>query len=252
MPSSPWLATLWQGKQDRRLDAQARRGAARGKRPVLDVALVLSGGNALGAYQAGAYEALHDRGLEPSWIAGASAGAVNGAVICGNAPPRRASRLRELWKCDGTTELRHVPEVIDTMRRTWATASTLAWGQPGLFVPRQIFGPWWNPLGSNDPASLYDLRPLAETLQRLVDCEGLNTGSPRLSVTAVDIETGEDVAFDTSTHWIGPDHIRASAALIPVFPAVTIGERLLGDAGVSSTCRWISSCPRGRIARSSA
>ncbi|GLV23332.1 membrane protein [Sphingobium sp. TomMM35A] len=198
-----------------------------------DVALVLSGGNALGAYQAGAYEALHEQGLEPSWIAGASAGAVNAAVICGNEASDRISRLRELWKCRGDAEPVDLPAIFETVRRSWSTALTLAGGHPGLFVPRHIYGPWFNPLNNDEPASLYDLRPLADTLRRLVNFDRLNQGSPRLSVTAVDIQTGEDVAFDTSNCWIGCDEIRASAALIPLFPPVAIGERLLGDAGIS-------------------
>ncbi|AJR23408.1 patatin-like phospholipase family protein [Sphingobium sp. YBL2] len=198
-----------------------------------DVVLVLSGGNALGAYQAGAYEALHDQALEPSWIAGASAGAVNGAVICGNRASDRVSRLRELWKYDGDVRPLDLPEIAETVRRSWATALTLVGGHPGLFVPRQIYGPWWNPLGNDEPPSLYDLRPLADTLQRLVDFAKLNEGSPRLSLTAVDIQSGEDVAFDTRCRWIGCDEIRASAALIPLFPPVAVGKRLLGDAGIS-------------------
>jgi predicted acylesterase/phospholipase RssA len=96
-----------------------------------------------------------------------------------------------------------------------------------------LVGPWWNRLGNDEPASLYDLRPLANTLQRLVDFDRLNRGSPRLSVTAVDIQSGEDVAFDTSSCWIGCDEVRASAALIPLFPPFAIGERLRGDAGIS-------------------
>ena len=83
-----------------------------------DVALVLSGGNALGAYQAGAYEALHEQGLEPSWIAGASAGAVNAAVICGNEASDRISRLRELWKCRGDAEPIDLPAIFETVRRS--------------------------------------------------------------------------------------------------------------------------------------
>ncbi|WP_238564976.1 patatin-like phospholipase family protein [Sphingobium bisphenolivorans] len=198
-----------------------------------DLALVLSGGNALGVYQAGAFEALQDHGMEPAWIAGASAGAVNAAVICGNPPAERIGRLRELWQCQGGAEAQDLPEAIDTMRRTWATLSTLVGGRPGLFVPRHIFGPWWNPLGNDEPASLYDLRPLETTLQRLVDFERLNKEAPRLSVAAVDLQSGEDVAFDTRSHPIGADHIRASAALLPMFPPVTVGGRLLGDAGIS-------------------
>jgi len=200
-----------------------------------DIALVLSGGNALGAYQAGAYEALHDHGMEPSWIAGASAGAVNGAIICGNAPEHRIDRLRALWTCGpARTAASQTAGPLETMRRSWSAVATLALGRPGLFIPRHMFGPWWNPLGNDEPPSLYDLTPLNRTLRELVDFVRLNAGGPRLCVTAVDILNGEDIAFDTARHELGPDHIRASASLLPAFPPVEINGRLLGDAGISA------------------
>ena len=59
--------------------------------------LVLQGGGALGAYQAGAYEALAEAGEMPSWVAGVSIGAVNSAIIAGNPPERRIERLRAFW-----------------------------------------------------------------------------------------------------------------------------------------------------------
>lgn len=101
-------------------------------------------------------------------------------------------------------------------------------------MPRNLFGPWWNPFGNPEPASLYDASPLGRTLERLVDFDLLNRGSPRYAATAVDIETGEDVVFDTATHRIGPDHIRASSALLPAFSPVEVDGRLLGDAGISA------------------
>ena len=61
------------------------------------VALVLQGGGALGAYQAGVYEALSEAGVEPNWIAGISIGAINAAIIAGNPPDTRVDRLREFW-----------------------------------------------------------------------------------------------------------------------------------------------------------
>ena len=62
------------------------------------VVLVLQGGGALGSYQAGVYQALHEAGIEPDWIIGTSIGAINASLIAGNAPQNRLSRLREFWK----------------------------------------------------------------------------------------------------------------------------------------------------------
>src|SRR5438309_1205157 len=66
--------------------------------PFESVALLLQGGGALGAYQAGVYEALLAAGVEPSWIAGISIGAVNSAIIAGNPPERRVEKLRAFWE----------------------------------------------------------------------------------------------------------------------------------------------------------
>jgi NTE family protein len=199
------------------------------------LALVLSGGNALGAYQAGAYEALHDRGLEPDWVAGASAGATNGAVICGNPPGQRIASLGSLWRTAGgrSEPAPYAAAMMEEPRRTAAALRTLAAGHPGMFVPRHLFGPWWNPFANPEPSSLYDTTPLAGTIERLVDFELLTRGTPRFSATAVDIETGEDVCFDTSTHRLDEAHLRASSALLPAFSPVEVAGRLLGDAGIS-------------------
>jgi NTE family protein len=200
-----------------------------------DLALVLSGGNALGAFQAGAYQAMHETGFEPDWIAGASSGAINGAIICGNPADRRIERLRALW---AVSEAGSGAEaqwgVFEDARRTNAVVATLAAGHPALFVPRNLLGPWWNPFGNREPASLYDLTPLERTLETLVDFDLLNRGATRLSVTAVDIGNGQDVVFDTHTHRLTPAHLRASAALLPAFSPVEIEGRLLGDAGISA------------------
>lgn len=199
------------------------------------LALVLSGGNALGAFQGGAYQALQAHGLEPDWVAGASAGSINGALICGNAADRRVARLRSFWGIgEATPSAAAYWAGFDEARRTGAALATLAGGQPNLFVPRHLFGPWWNPLGNAEPSSLYDSAPLAGTLAQLVDFDVLNAAEPRFSATAVDVETGEDVVFDTCTGRVTPDHLRASSALLPAFSPVEIGGRLLGDAGISA------------------
>jgi NTE family protein len=199
-----------------------------------DVALVLSGGNALGAYQAGAYQAMQEHGLIPDRVAGASAGAINGAIICGNPVDRRVERLRELWGAEAGAATDVVGWLLpEEVRRTNAALATLTVGRPQLFVPRYVFGPWWNPFGNAEPASLYDATPLEDTLARLVDFDLLNRGVPPLAVTAVDVASGEDVVFDTRTHRLAPVHLRASSALLPVFSPVEVEGRLLGDAGIS-------------------
>ncbi len=201
------------------------------------LALVLSGGNALGAYQAGAYAALHEAGIGPDWITGASAGSLNAAVIAGNPPDRRIARLRALWGAEApeAEAVAGWPDWpgLEEGRRTLSALSALMSGRPGLFVPRHLYGPGWNPLGNDEPASLYDATPLEETLASLADFERLNSGDPRVSLTAIDVETGEDVMFDSARDPLTPGHFRASCALLPGFSPVRIGDRLLGDAGLS-------------------
>jgi NTE family protein len=201
--------------------------------PNASLALVLSGGNALGAYHAGAYQALHEAGWLPDRVVGASAGAVSGAVICGNAPEDRISRLESLWSPSAEPASNAKPGAIEEMRRTQAVVFSLLMGRPGLFAPRSIYGPWWNPFGNPEPASLYDATPMDRSLEQLVDFERLNADSPRFGITAVDVESGEDILFETGTHALGPDHIRASSALLPAFSPVEIDGRLLADAGLS-------------------
>ncbi len=198
------------------------------------VALVLSGGNALGAYQAGAFQALYEHGLQPDWVAGTSAGAINAAMICGNLPEQRLTSLQALWTPATEAEADTAFKVMDEARRTIASLCTATAGRADLFVPRNLLGPWWNPFGNQEPASLYDSSPMRSTFERLIDFDLLNQGAPRLSVTAVDIESGEDVVFDTDSHRIGPDHLRASSALLPAFSPVEIDGRLLVDGGISA------------------
>lgn len=200
-----------------------------------DVALVLGGGNALGAYQAGAYQALHEHGLLPDRVVGASAGSINGAIICGNPAERRIAQLRSWWNPGPDTAARAANGgLFDEARRTGAALWTFATGKTGLFAPRNIFGPMWNPFGNDEPASLYDTTPLRQSLQGVIDFDLLNCGVPHFSATAVDIATGEDVIFAAGDHRITPDHLRASSALLPAFPPVEIDGRLLADAGVSA------------------
>jgi NTE family protein len=200
------------------------------------LAIVLSGGNALGAYQGGAYQALHERQMEPDWVSGASAGAINGAVICGNAPEQRLERLASLWHTKGADALPSAGfwEVGDEARRTSVAALTLAGGQPDWFVPRALYGPWWNPFANTEPASLYDASPLEARVAELIDFDRLNAGTPRFQATAVDVETGGDIFFDNTRHAFTPRHLRACGALLPAFSPVEVEGRLVADAGVSA------------------
>lgn len=197
-----------------------------------NLALVFSGGNALGAYQGGAYQALHEHGFEPDWVIGASAGAINGAVICGNPQDRRLALLQELWRPAATVSPSF--STLDEARRSASAIWTMVAGRQGLFAPRHLFGPWWNPFGNPEPSSLYDSTPMLRTLERLIDFELLNRNRLRYCATAVDIQSGEDIIFDSARLRIEPDHIRASAALAPAFPPVEIGGRWLADAGLSA------------------
>lgn len=199
------------------------------------VALVLSGGNALGSYQAGAYQALEEYALEPGWVAAASAGAVNGAIICGSPVQRRLARLEDFWQPApaGTGESPWSRSAEDA-RRTAAASLTMATGRTGAFTPRRLWGPLWDPFVNPEPASLYDTTPLGATLERMVDFDLLNEGSTRLSVTAVDLESGGDVVFDTQSQALTIEHLRASSALLPAFPPVEVEGRMLADGGISA------------------
>jgi NTE family protein len=198
--------------------------------------LVMSGGSALGAYQAGAYQALHERSLEPDWVVGASAGAVNGAVICGNPREDRVEKLEALWhvSAGGGLSADALGHAADVARRTQVAALTFASGEQDWFVPRAVYGPWWNPFANPEPASLYDASPLEKRLPQLLDFTALNAGAPRFSAAAVDVRSGEDIIFDTRTHAITPRHLRAAAALLPTFSPVEVEGRLVADAGVSA------------------
>ncbi len=204
-----------------------RAGAARD----FDVALVLSGGNALGAFEAGVYEALHAHGLQPDWIIGASIGAINGALIAGSAPDRRIETLRTFWRPapSGAAALPWL-SALETSRRTNAVGWSATLGRPGIFGPMlSAFTPW-----SDSQTSIFETDQLATTLETLVDYDRLNDGPCRYTATAVDLETGDDVVFDSAAMQIGPDHVRASAALPVAFPPVEIDGRWLVDGGLSA------------------
>ncbi|MDI6029153.1 patatin-like phospholipase family protein [Corticibacterium sp. UT-5YL-CI-8] len=197
--------------------------------------LVLSGGNALGAYHAGAFEALASRGLQPSRIVGTSIGAITGAIIAGNAPEKRVAQLREFWR---RAEQPGFPRPSNFLWpgprwEKWLTGlQTLLAGRPALFLP-EVSGLWLTAFGGNN-SSLLDSSPTGDTLRDLIDFDRLNAGEIRLVILAVDAESGEDVVFDTSQQSITAEHLRASTSLPVLFSPVEIEGRWLLDGGLSA------------------
>jgi NTE family protein len=200
------------------------------------VGLVLQGGGALGAYQAGVYATLSEGGYEPDWIAGVSIGAINGAIVAGNPPERRAEQLRTFWEeiTDGVVAKPFLDgDLLRGVFNGWSALSSMASGVPGFFRPR-FPAVWMQPWGTEGALSFYDTEPLRATLLKYVDFELLNAGHPRLSVGAANIRKGNSVYFDTAERTIGPEHIMASAALPPGFPPVEIEGEHYWDGGVVS------------------
>ena len=208
------------------------------------IILVLQGGGALGAYQAGAYEALSLAGQEPEWLAGISIGSINGALIAGNRPGDRLPALRSFW--EGVTGapwllgnwLEAMPQPPQ-MRALWneARASmTTIFGAPGFFRPKlpDMFAALPGLPGLMRQTSWHDTAPLRETLNRLIDWDYLNSQGPRLTVGAVNVETGNFIRFDSHETRLGVDHIMASGALPPGFPAVEIDGQHYWDGGLVS------------------
>jgi NTE family protein len=207
------------------------------------LALVLQGGGALGAYQAGVYQALHEAGLEPDWIAGVSIGGINAAIIAGNAPADRLDRLRTFWETITARRVwLRVPDGDDPRkaRNSWSAWLSMTLGQPGFFQPNTP-NPWLSLRGSKTATSFYDNAPLRETLLRLVDFERLNRNAMRYACGAVNVLNGNFAFFDSSNVEILPEHVMASGALPPALPMVQVGTDYCWDGGLVSNTplQWV-------------
>jgi len=196
--------------------------------------LVLQGGGALGAYQAGVYEALMEGGIEPDWVIGTSIGAINGAIVAGNEPKNRIARLREFW--DGASKSRVHDSIWPAAMfgNMVANLSTIVNGVPGFFLPnaQALWGPRF-PVGV-EHAAYYTTDPLKDTLSRLVDFDYINQKHVRLTVGAVNVRTSEMRYFDSRSMPLGVAHVMASGALPPAFPAVAIDGEHYWDGGIYS------------------
>ena len=230
------------------------------------IALVLQGGGALGSYQAGVYEGLAKQGIHPNWVAGISIGALNCAIIAGNAPQDRVQRLHEFWEtiCSpavfshsmmqghkeafggygsagqgsafgptlGAAAQQSVENMGHTLFRSMAAMSALMNGQEGFFKPR-LLGPG---SGSPDSTSFYDTTPLIATLEKFADFDRINSGETRVSLGATNVASGNFVYFDSKKTKLTPKHFIASGSLPPGFPATEIDGEFYWDGGcVSNT-----------------
>ena len=203
--------------------------------------LVLQGGGALGAYQAGVYEGMLEKGFAPDWVTGVSIGAINAALIAGNPPARRIERLREFWDLVSSGLSLVPPACLDPFRVAFnriSASATMTFGVPGFFKPR-IPPPYLQPEGSLEALSVYDTSPLRDTLLRLVDFDLINGKTVRLSVGAANVRTGNSQYFDNREQTIAPEHVMASGALPPGFPPVQIDGEFFWDGGmVSNSPLW--------------
>jgi NTE family protein len=198
------------------------------------VVLVLQGGGALGAYQVGVYEALHEAGIEPQWVIGTSIGAINGAIIAGNPPEQRLERLNAFWDLVQHRQHDGYAGLWSAFAASLANAHTFTNGISGFFAPNP-HAAWGlhNPLGV-EHAAFYTTAPLAATLPSLIDWQYLCDCRTRLTVGAVNACTGQMRYFDTRNERLGVEHVMASGALPPAFGAIRIDGQPYWDGGIYS------------------
>jgi NTE family protein len=211
-----------------------RSGASRERSlPGQQIVLVFQGGGALGAYQAGVYEALHEAGIEPDWIIGTSIGAINASLIAGNERDNRIAGLKEFWRRMEQRPL-GLPSPWPQLNATLADLTTLAGGIGGFFTP--YLPAFWSShvnLGA-ERAGYYSTAPLEATLNELVDFSLLRHCTPRLTVGAAHVRTSAMRYFDSRDSELTARHVMASGALPPAFPAVRIDGELYWDGGILS------------------
>lgn len=212
------------------------------------VALLLQGGGALGAYQAGVYEALSEVGIEPDWVAGISIGAINAGIIAGNPPEKRLAQLRAFWEqiTDATLGTmasfflgdRQIDDASQGVLNRFGAMEALLGGAPGFFKPRLSI--WGFP---SDATSFYDTAPLKATLEKFIDFDLINRKRMRFSVGAVNVRSGNFTYFDTETYQpkIRPEHLMASGALPPGFPPIEVDGEQFWDGGLVSNTplQWV-------------
>jgi NTE family protein len=201
------------------------------------IALLLQGGGALGTYQLGVFEGLSEAGYTPDWVCGTSIGAIQSAIIAGNPPEQRLERLHEFWERITWPQPWPFPPADHPWRQplniAYAMGSALV-GQPGFFTPRMTLPSFFAGTGAEVANGVFDTTPLRSTLLDLVDFDCLNDGPMRVSLGAVDIDSGRHVFFDSRDQRLDVRHVMASAALPPAFPSVEIDGHHYWDGGILS------------------
>jgi len=192
-------------------------------KPLGQVVLVMQGGGAPGVYQAGAYHALHEAGIEPDWVIGTSIGAINGAIVAGNEVAQRLPRLQEFWA-----------HVETRLPGPWSRLSPLLAGVPGFYQPNPAAVWGVEAEVGIERAALYSVDPLKKLLPALVDFNLVNSGKPRFTLGLVNVRSGELRYFDSKRETINLDHILGSSAIPPSFPAVRIEGEPYWDGGLYS------------------
>jgi len=198
------------------------------------IVLVLQGGGALGAYQVGVYEALHDAGIEPDWVIGTSIGAINAALIAGNAREERIDRLNAFWSHVEAPATLAGPLDWLGIGNFVANMTTVMHGIPAFFEPNLAALRGTRASVGVEQAAYYSTEPLRRTLGELVDFDSLRHSGTRLTVGAVNASTGAMRYFDSGKEALAVEHVMASGALPPAFPAVRIDGHPYWDGGIYS------------------
>lgn len=203
-------------------------------RPVQNI-LVFQGGGALGAYQAGTFQALHENGIQPDWLAGISIGAINSVIIAGSPPDKQVENLRHFWELV-SSQINAPLSPQDQMKRLikdWSVVSGAIAGIPGFFSPR-LLTPYQLLFNPDARISHYDTDPLIKTLNEIVDFDRVNQGDVRVSLGAVNVRSGNFAYFDNLDTKITARHVAASGALPPGFPPIEIDGEHYWDGGLVS------------------
>jgi NTE family protein len=198
------------------------------------VVLVFQGGGALGAYQAGVYQAMHDRKVKPDWVIGTSIGAINGAIIAGNPPENRMARLTQFWNGVARRGVDAASWLLPGLANWSRDLAIVTQGVPSFFTPQP--GSWANIQARVGPerAAFYSTEPLRETLSSLVDFDYLNHKTTRLTVGTVNVRSGRMRYFTNRDAPMDVEHVMASAAFPPGFPSVRLEGESYWDGGIYS------------------
>lgn len=210
-----------------------------------EIVYLFQGGGALGAYQVGVYQALTENGYSPDWMVGISIGAINASIIAGNPPEKRLEKLKQFWQL-----ITHAMEPawpfceahnqnLLTVYNMCSANYALFFGQRNFFKPTSS-NPWLMIDESPDKISYYDTSHLRSSLMATIDFEYLNSNHIRLTLGSVNVKTGRLKFFDNKKESLHVEHIMASCALPPGFPAIEINGEYYWDGGLYSNTPLIS------------